>query len=355
MSSSPGASTTRSQTRFFGLNLEPFWRDLITAWRSMAEWPVFAWLWPKTAVRLYLPTGEQVLSLSLDAQPRRNAPHIQSARFEAILLHEDLLLRRTLDMPKLQPSELQAALALEIQTLSPFPTGDVAWTHEINPLSNTTLRVHIVLTSRKLIAQHIESTHPQLKSPHPEVWVNRVDKPGFITLAGFNDIRRQRVSTAWRWASALLALLALTLIAAMAITPSAQLYLRAIQARQAMASLQLKAGPVMAQRESLVRATEQLNNLAEITGKPVPPLQILNLITDALPDDTSLLSLQIQGAKVSISGQTPNAAALMKQLGITPGLHDVKAPTAATKPLGAPRESFTIEFTVDPTQIKLAQ
>jgi len=148
--------------------------------------------------------------------------------------------------------------------------------------------------------------------------------------------------------------LALALIAAMAVTPSVKLYLRFLQANQAMLSLQQKAGPAVAQREALVRATEQLASLAELIGKPTPPLQTLKLITQALPDDTSLLSLQILGPKVSISGQTGNAAALMKQLGSTPGLRDVKAPTPATKPLGAPRESFTIEFTLDPVQMRAA-
>jgi general secretion pathway protein L len=121
-----------------------------------------------------------------------------------------------------------------------------------------------------------------------------------------------------------------------------------------MTSLGQKATPVIAQRESLVRMSEQLTNLALLSRKSAPPLQTLKLITEALPDDTSLLSLQLQGQKVSISGQTGNAAALMKQLGSTPGLRDVKAPTPATKPLGAPRESFTIEFTLDPAQLKSA-
>jgi general secretion pathway protein L len=63
-----------------------------------------------------------------------------------------------------------------------------------------------------------------------------------------------------------------------------------------------------------------------------------------------LLVLQIQGHKVSITGQTANASALMKKLGGQPGLRDVRAPAPATKPLGATRESFTIEFTMDPAQ-----
>jgi general secretion pathway protein L len=77
---------------------------------------------------------------------------------------------------------------------------------------------------------------------------------------------------------------------------------------------------------------------------------VLQLITEALGDDTSLLSLQVQGHKVSLTGQTANASALMKKLDSLPGLRDVRAPAPATKPLGATRESFTIEFSMDPAQ-----
>jgi general secretion pathway protein L len=77
----------------------------------------------------------------------------------------------------------------------------------------------------------------------------------------------------------------------------------------------------------------------------------LQLVTDALNDDASLLSLQIQGNKVNITGQAQNASLLMKQLDATPGFRDVRAPAPATKPLGAVRESFTIEFNIDPEQL----
>ena len=348
----PGSTDSLKQARFFGLDLSSLWRDLLTAWRGMLEWPVVSWLWPTLAVRLWLPTGGQALSRGLNTAPILDEKRAQSARFEAVLLPESLLLRRTLNLPRLQPQEMMAALQLEMQTLNPFAPSDVVWAYEVAQQDSASLRVDIVLASRKLIAQHMAAVHPQLTSHTPEVWVASMSGPGFVMLPGFGEARRKRQSTVWRWASALLAVLALALIAAIAVTPSAQLYLRAAQARQTMVALQQKAGPAIAQRESLVRATDQLTSLGQLIGQPVPPLQTLKLITDALPDDTSLLSLQIQGLKVNMSGQTANASALMKQLGSTPGLRDVKAPTPATKPLGAPRESFTIEFTLDPAQLR---
>ena len=318
----------------------------------MAQWPVLAWLSPASPVRLWLPSGALAFCRDLRSAPVNDTQRAKAARFEAVLLPENLLLRRSVDLPKLQPAELDAALALEAQAFSPFAPGETVWAHEVAPHGNNVQRAQLVLTSRKLVDQHLAAVHPQRQAP--EVWVPRAVGPGFVMLPGFGDARRQRQGAAWRWASGLLAALALALLAAMAVTPTVQLYIRSIKATQVMAILQQKAGPVMAQRELLVRATEQLSSAALLTGKPLPPLQALNLITESLPDDTSLLNLQIQGLKVTMSGQTANASALMKQLGGTPGLVDVKAPTPATKPLGAPRETFTIEFTLDPSLLSAA-
>ena len=342
--------TTPGKRKFLGLDLNSFGRDLYTAWSDMLNWRVLSWLWPKMAVRLWLPDGVQMLAQGTMATPTPAQQGGKIAQFDAVLLPEELLLRRTFSLPRLQPAELQAALALEVQSLSPFTLADTVWAEESVMQDPSSLRADLVLAARKLIAAHIESRHPNLTSRTPEVWVRQAIGGGFLILPGYGEARRRRQGLLWRWASAMLVLLACAIMAMMAITPSIQLYLRASQAKQAMLTLQQKAGPVMAQRESMLRSTERLDGLTRLIGKPIPILQTIDLVTKALPDDTSLLSLKIQGAKITLSGQAPNAAALMKQLGATVGMRDVKAPVPAIKAPGATRESFTIEFMLDPVK-----
>ena len=81
------------------------------------------------------------------------------------------------------------------------------------------------------------------------------------------------------------------------------------------------------------------------------PLKVMDLLTQALPDDTSLLGLQVQGLKVTMNGQTTNAAALMQHLSAQPGIREVRAPSAATRPLGVSKDSFSLEFTLDPKML----
>lgn len=340
-------SGVQTQAKFFGLSLHSLVQDLLSAWHLMLRWPVFAWLRPKLPVRLWLPTQQAVL---------RHGTGV--ARFEAVQLPEHLLLRYTLTLPKLQPAEWQAALALQITGLSPFSPDDLVWAEETEPskqVSGIQCIVHLVLTSRKLVAQHLTQNHPNINLARTEVWAPSALGHSELVLPGYAETLRTRKQTLWFWVHVLLATLSLLLLIAMALTPSAQLYLRVTQAQQAMASLQQKAASAIQHRESLVATTDQINALAELMGQPLPPLRILKLITDALPDDTSLLSLRVQGLKVNMSGQTSDATALMKQLGSLPGLRDVTAPTPATKPLGSPREQFTIEFTIDSAQLPPAK
>ena len=93
---------------------------------------------------------------------------------------------------------------------------------------------------------------------------------------------------------------------------------------------------------------EQLGSLAEVLADRIEPLRILDKLTQVLPDDTSVQSFKLQGAKLTIVGLTANASSLMQLLGNQPGLRDVRAPSAATRIPGALKESYVIEFTLDP-------
>lgn len=338
--------------KFIGYDLKAFVREVLTAWRGMLEWRAFAWLWPRVLVRLFLPDGRVGTVTGLRGDIVEDEKRSRAAPFQAVVLPESLLLRSALRLPKIQPQELNAAIDLQVGNLSPFARSQLVWAHEIQIGGPDDISVHVVLTSRDLVSRHMVQTCPTVEAQDFEVWAPLAAGPGFLMLPGFSEGRRLRRGAIGRWVVAGLAAFAVVLIFAMAMTPSLQLYLRSLQASQAMKTLQGKAVPSLKQRESLVRSTEQLAQVNELVGNPVPPLKTLKLITDALSDDASLLSLQIQGNKVTMSGQTVNSAVLMKQLGSTPGMRDVTAPTPATKPLGAPRESFNIEFTLDPVAMR---
>jgi len=122
--------------------------------------------------------------------------------------------------------------------------------------------------------------------------------------------------------------------------------MRAVQAVNAFDALNRKAEPALRQRAQLVRSADTATALKDVLAQRADPLYVMEVLTQALPDDTSLLGVQVQGAKVSINGVTGNAAALMQQLSARQEFRDVKAPVAATRPPGAPKDVFSIELTL---------
>ena len=103
---------------------------------------------------------------------------------------------------------------------------------------------------------------------------------------------------------------AVALVAAIAITPTLQLRAQAIEAVNAYTDAQYRAEPLMRQREALMRTAEQIDALRELAEGQADPLYVIDFLTRTLPDDTFLRSLQVRGLKVSLDGQTANAAAL---------------------------------------------
>ena len=270
----------------------------------------------------------------------------------AVEYPEDRWLCRSLTMPDMTFAEVAAAASLDATTASPFQANDLAWGFHGVELGHGPLQVDIALASRKQIDAYLDGLRDQLPSSRSaEVWAVG-DAAAPLLFQGYGAATRSRQQAQRRgWLWALLALAWVGLLA-VAVTPTAQLRLRAIEAVTAYDRLYQRTAPLVSRREWLTRATDQLRALDGVTADRVRAAEVLSLLTRALPDDTALLGLQITGAKISITGQTGNAAELMQKLSAQPGLRDVKAPSAANRPLGANKESFVIELELAPDAFK---
>lgn len=345
-----------NQARLFGLDLSSLGSEWRAAWHGLWHGPWRRWLTPAMPVRLLLPDGSDAI-WSSHGRPLQFKPDAQAlarARFVGVVLPEELLLRRSWTLPPLPEAARQSAVDLELRGISPFAATDALSVHAFEPAPGGKLQVHAALMSRTHVAQYLATQAPRLsKAADPEVWVGLGPKNAqWRDVPGFGGGRRERRQSLWAALAVVMVMACLAVLVAMAVTPTLQLRERALQAQQNFAELQAKAAPAIGHRESLVRHAEMLDSATRSIGQQMPAVQTLDLITRWLPDGTFLTSFQIEGLKVRLAGQTDNAANLMRQLGVQPGVQDIKSPTAAVKVPGLNRETFTLEFTLD---LKVAQ
>ena len=335
-----------SDARFLGVDLNALWREIRQSWQHSVQKTVFSWLTPAAPVVLLHADGTQ--SYWLGDKLQSSGSKAPKNSFAAVELPPEHVLLRSFSIPLIGDADIADAIALEARTSSPFAEHDMVWGHQVRAQKDGPRSVELAIASRKRVAAYLAAQSARLSvGATPEVWVLAPLVPP-IVLRGFGEGLRDAFAKKWRRMGYALLLLALAFVAGIAITPTAQLRLRAMEAVLAYDGAVQRTAPAAQQREAFMQSVEKLGALSQTLVGRIEPLRVLDKLTTVLPDDTALQSFKLQGTKVTISGDTANASALLQILGAQQGLKDVRAPSAATRMLGAPKESFVIEFSLDP-------
>jgi general secretion pathway protein L len=329
--------------------------------RPAGHWMTWLRTWLRAA-RSRLTPADPVLLLKADGSEvvlRGNVEVKDSAakakpKFVAVQLPEDMLLRLELPLPRLSRAHSDEAVLLEVQGNSPFAADDLAWGYAIRDVDARQRRADIVIASRRQVNSFIDQRWPNLseRGTRPEAWaLAPASVP--IVIKGFGEQQRYAhiaLQERWDW---VLLFLAFVLASFAAMTPTLQLRLRAIEAVDKFEATVKRVGPLVRKRDEIALLNDQLRALDTVVGDRVDPAGVLATLTQILPDDTYLYSLDVQKAKITAAGHTPDASALLQKLSSDPRLKDVRAPVAVTHVPGATKEAFTVEFTLDakPTPI----
>lgn len=338
--------SAKNNSRFLGLNLNLAGEKLAAALRRGRADRNLALFVPSVPVRVLGADGQEAVWITHGPVVGARTSNRSAVRFTGVELPEDYLLLRTMQLPSLSDQEIAQAAKLDAQGASPFPLSDLVWGYSALRSSQGPVVVRIAMASRLQVSSYLETVAGRAPAGQaPEVWaISEGFQP--IVVGGFGETRRLANASLRQRGSFALLLLAAVTASLIAATPALQLRFRAVEAVVAYEASVKRAEPLVRQRAELSRTVDKVVAIKAVLSERSDPLYVMALLTDALPDDTSLLGVQIQGSKVSINGLTPNAAALMQQLGSRPELRDVKAPTAATRSPGSPKDVFNIEFTL---------
>ncbi|AOV03120.1 PilN domain-containing protein [Delftia tsuruhatensis] len=341
-----------SDAKLFGLDLRGLSSELREAWSALQRLPLISRLLPASMVQVW--AGAQAPSVAR-AQGSNiewlDGPTglLQQARYAAVLLEDDQVLQRVLKLPQMGPSAMKGAIELDVQTMTPFASPDTLWAYAVRPAARVggLLHVEVVLASRAQVEQVLRQRAASLpEGVYPEVWAPTSERP--VVLPGFGETSRWR-SEAKRGGWLLLGVLGVLVMAlALAVTPTAQLRLRAIDASQQFSRLTKSTSEVMAQRQALAEGGQDLGKLQERVQQQINHLQVLATLTKVLPDDTAAQRVVFRGSKLTVQGLTNNASNVVALLAKTPGFQEVRLPTAVTRVPGSGKESFTLEANIDP-------
>lgn len=325
-----------SELRLFGLDATRLAADLRQGWHEMLAWPMFAWLRADRVVRVVAPDGQaRCLCGGRDvARP--------SGRYQGVLLDDDDVITFERMQPELAERDRAEALALEVETLSPFEPDDLVWGFSSELVGSGAVRVIVAMTSRSLMRRRIEMQG--LAEPGLAVFAQSGGRyVEFETPARAMRLRSERHSQLAVVGAALVALAGGLLLAS---TPYLLERQRVFDAQTQLTQLMRAAAPVVAERERLLRIGEQLQALGATSGSQVLPVSsVIAVLTDFLPDSVYLTRLEVQERQVRLGGLADDAAGLLERFARLDAISEVRSLGGISRQ-SAGKESFLIEFVV---------
>lgn len=140
---------------------------------------------------------------------------------------------------------------------------------------------------------------------------------------------------------ALLSLAALFLPALMPLVLKREDVLRAVQH---IAAVEPQSQPLRQQLDELRQQAALGEELRQGLQQSLPLASVVDALSQALPDDTWLDRIDVNGNEIRISGLTGNAAELAALLGRQPQFADTKATVASVRDNNLNKERFTFEM-----------
>lgn len=285
-------------------------------------------------------------SLSLDAAAAPGAAPAALTDIEAVELRlapSEFLVRR-LTLPRVARSNLVEAVGYQIPKLMPFSREQVLFACGVDEKSSgDELSVWLVAVPRHRLSGALKRLGIDL--PTKLITVRRPPDTGEPLIVSWrvaeaDDSRSRR--RRWLWAG----LAALWVVAAgLALLRQHQEYTELTAAVQELRS---EARSVGALREQLDRTRARLDELAAKRQAAISPLQLLDVLTRELDDETWIINLELEGPKLAMQGVSSAPAALIEALEQSPLLSEVRFESAITQAGRDEGSRFNISARVSP-------
>lgn len=322
--------------QLFGYDMRNLGRHWLGAWRTLLwayDSPVRQRL--DDAVCLRREGGEMCFQAG-------KVSEIAGASYSAILLPEELVLSKMLDMPAAVEGDLEAVLALECGAHSPFSFDDTSYGWHIAHRDESKISVVLAIISKSSAMAYLASRFDIHAPRRQEVWV-MVDGQ-LVVIQGFGEgLRAKSYRKRLLRVAVLFTVCALLILLISAVAAGVKA-LELERVEEMAATTEMESQDAARMRSSLGLANEMIVSVNEIAlAYPNPHIEISRL-TRLLKDGEYIQRLSIKGLDVDLQGGAEDAASVMERLAAQAEYSEVTAPRAITRVRGAAGENFYLNI-----------
>ena len=225
------------------------------------------------------------------------------------------LLKRTVALPAAAQENLRQVISFELDRFSPFSADQVYFDYHLNNRGSGAdmLSVDVALVPRKRVDDWLTT----LRSAG--IAVDTLSASGLWDEANLLPPELRPSLNLKRLAQKMLPVtLVVVLLAAAMALPLWQKRNIAMSLQAREAALRGKAGEVIKLREKVEAEIKSLEKIRDQWQAFPPALDVLQVLTNLLPDDTSLQRMEIKGNTLTINGTSSSASSLIALLQNSP-------------------------------------
>jgi general secretion pathway protein L len=275
----------------------------------------------------------------------RNAAALGGRSIPVWLSPAAVMLEKQLSFPLAAERELGRVLAYEMDRETPFSADEVWWDWRVDTRDRSQGQLSLTLfllpkaNARAIAAALADSgLEPAVVDAETAAGVRHQ-----IRLAD-NAVHRIVLSGRTR----MLAYGCVALAAIAVVTPFVKQAVLLSRTDSRIAELKPQVDEVQQLRRRIEGAGQGASQLAMEQAGSADPLKVLAQTTDILPDDTHLTDLTLHKHRLSISGQSEEAAKLIGLLAANPLYKNPAFTSAVTRVQGSKGDAFSIDTEVRP-------
>ncbi|WP_052469800.1 type II secretion system protein GspL [Thiolapillus brandeum] len=298
-----------------------------------------------------LELGSETARLIRDDQPLDELRSVDGATAARLKSHEyplvlmlppSWVLSKTVVLPAAAGENLRQVLGFELDRLTPFNVDQVYFDYQLLPRESKDdmLTVAVALVPRRRVDGWLDKLRtagiPVDAMSAGDLWEEANLLPP--EMRARPDLKRLAVN-------ALPAVLVLVLLVAALALPLWQKRQLAVTLQQKENILRGKAAQVMKIREALDKEFQAVKDVSTRWQAAPPVIDLLQVLTNLLPDDTSLQRMEIKGTELIINGTSGQASSLIGLLQKAPGFDDPHFLSPVTQQRG--KELFNLSATIN--------